>query len=361
MKRMQVIASALLRGTVLRNVVLLIVMSVILVISFLTPAWASEIILGIGCQDGLHYTQPSTPDEGVSCSGSCACYSAVNSSVSLMSLTMTARAWCANATVMSEVYVDFTYSEIIGYAGSYSSSTGRPVATLSAHAGCDPGDQLHEKKETDFDNCDDEVACEMGFCDTGGWNFNTCSCDQNSPVLVDVLGNGFHLTDAASGVNFDLNGDGNPERISWVAADSGDAFLILDRNGNGTVDNGRELFGNYTPQPSPPAGVGLNGFNALAEYDKVDLGGNGDGIIDSRDAIFSPLRLWLDTNHNGISESGELHSLPELGLKSMDLAYKESKRTDRYGNQFHYRAKVKDTHDVQLGRQAWDVFLVTAQ
>ena len=188
--------------------------------------------------------------------------------------------------------------------------------------------------------CDDlQSYCFLGSCYT--------------PILIDTEGDGYKLTDPTNGVVFDL-GTGQPYRIAWTVVNDDDGWLVLDRDGNGHIDSGRELFGNMTEQPES---VERQGFKALAVFDTPTRGGNGDGRIDQRDAIFRSLRVWQDTNHNAISEGSELRTLLELDIAAIDLAYKESKKVDEYGNRFGYSSKIYDDNISRSARWAWDVFL----
>ena len=128
------------------------------------------------------------------------------------------------------------------------------------------------------------------------------------PIVIDTTGKGFVFTSAADGADFDWSGSGKKIRSGWTGKNSDNAFLVLP-GPDGLVHNGTQLFGDFTPQPPTDT---PNGFNALAVYDTPERGGNGDGILDARDAIWPQLRLWIDANHDGISQPEELFTLPEF-------------------------------------------------
>jgi|GEM_PF-2296430 len=204
--------------------------------------------------------------------------------------------------------------------------------------------------------CVDVDAYTIANCELGGWwEWSMCLClgDGASPIIVDLGGKGFHLTAAANGVDFDINGNGVKERLAWTHAGSNNAFLVLDRNLNGKIDDGRELFGNFTFQPPSKF---RNGFRALAVFDRPDMGGNGDGKLTAADLIFSELQLWVDLDHDGIVGPLELWSLADWGIVEIDLNHKRDRRKDSFGNQFRYRADVvfADHHR----STAYDVFLM---
>jgi hypothetical protein len=200
-------------------------------------------------------------------------------------------------------------------------------------------------------------SCQLCY-EMGGTNCTSSGGNCWTPILIDVTGNGFDLTDASNGVYFD-EGTGTMIQTAWTSAGSDDAWLVLDRNGNGEIDDARELFGSAASQPPPLPGDIKNGFRALAEFDKPGSGGNANGFIDNGDVVFPSLRLWEDLNHNGVSEPAELRSLFDLEIDTISLDYRESRRRDRWGNTFRYRAKIYGTTTRNIGRWAHDVFLLS--
>jgi len=212
---------------------------------------------------------------------------------------------------------------------------------------------------TDFVSC--PGGGDVGGGDICGLPGTEYCIDNSSPIVVDVTGEGYKLTDLAHGVIFNLTGLG-AMKISWTDPSRGNAWLALDRNGNGFIDDGTELFGNFTPQPHIP-GVPTNGFLALAVYDLPKNGGNGNGRIDPGDTIYSKLRLWVDGNQNGISEPSELHKLSEFDIAAIDLDYHLSHLEDRFGNRFSYKSYLIEDNERGRGagrdrRTIWDVFLL---
>lgn len=198
-----------------------------------------------------------------------------------------------------------------------------------------------------------------GGCYT--WDYTTCSwvasnsCNT-SPIVIDTDGTGFHLTSASDGVLFDFFGNGRPLQIAWTAKGSTNGWLALPKNGQ--ITSARDLFGNITAQPltssHPP-----NGFAALAVYDTPAFGGNNNGVIDSGDAVWPNLRIWIDANHDGIAQPNELFTLEDIGIVQLSLRYLPSQYTDEYGNEFRYRGRLLPKRRDNVDRKIFDVILAT--
>lgn len=199
------------------------------------------------------------------------------------------------------------------------------------------------------------------------WDYTACTwvlvCDPDNdpscgtPVIIDTSGTGFELTSAADGVKFDIFGTGQPIQVAWTAADSKNGWLVLPKDGK--ITSGRDMFGNITAQylmnDHPP-----NGFAALSVYDGSAGGGNENGRIDPGDAIWGQLRVWIDANHDGISQTNELYTLDSLGIDPIDFRYTYSERSDKNGNQFRFKGHLAPANQSdEIDRKIFDVFLTT--
>lgn len=145
-----------------------------------------------------------------------------------------------------------------------------------------------------------------------------------SPLVLDLDGDGIETTRADAGAHFDHAGDGFRERTGWVTG--GDGLLVRDRNGDGRIEGGAELFGNRTMLRNG-GGPAANGFEALAGWDD-----NGDGQIDADDALWLDLKVWRDRDGNGLSASEELSTLEERGITAVRTGYVASALVDGQGN-----------------------------
>lgn len=199
----------------------------------------------------------------------------------------------------------------------------------------------------------DSDCCHPYFCNADS------RCAQSSPVMINLrnASSNFHLTSYTNGVLFDINATGRPILVGWTEAESLIGLLALDRDGNGTIDDGSELFGTVTRKSD--GSLAEHGFDALLDLD----GGHGvsDGRIDTSDVIYASLRLWFDDNHDGVSQSRELRSLADTGVVSLSLDYRETPRMDRHGNWYRYEGTAIVLKE---GRERWhrmfDVFPITA-
>lgn len=160
------------------------------------------------------------------------------------------------------------------------------------------------------------------------------------PLIIDLGASGIDLKSVEHGVYFDLDNNDFAEKTAWIGEEDG--FLAFDRNGNGTIDNGGELFGDQVILKD--GSKSISGFEALREMDD-----NEDDMIDGEDTAFDKLRVWIDANHNGKSEPDELKSLNELHIVSISLDYKElSLVDDETGTRIAETANVMVDYDGSL-------------
>jgi len=167
-------------------------------------------------------------------------------------------------------------------------------------------------------------------------------CD-GSPLIVDLLGDGFRLGKPGDTVSFDLKGNGVAREMQWVAPDRDEGFVFQDLNGNGICDDGSELFGVGSRMLLEVERLTPNGFVALAQYDDRRLGGNYDGFITDEDEIWGRLHLWIDANADGGSTLDEIHELGWWDLAKFELYPKNENLIGPFGNWFRYWAKTYGT------------------
>jgi hypothetical protein len=195
------------------------------------------------------------------------------------------------------------------------------------------------------------TACHNGACPPQEWT----QCTYCSPLVLDGLGDGILTTGAEDPVSFDVDADGTLDLMGWVARNRDDVFLWRDVEKNHRVDDGSELFG--VGMKLPDGTRATHGFEALAAYDAVANGGNGDGQITPADLVWRRLLLWQDANHNGVSEPKELSPIQSSCVVSMNLHWFGSSETDPAGNQHRmvstYRCRAGNKQD---DRALVDVF-----
>lgn len=182
------------------------------------------------------------------------------------------------------------------------------------------------------------------------------------PLILDTAGDGLQLTSVADGVLFDLDADGSPEPVAWTHAGTNDAWLAWDRNDNGMIDNGGELFGNNTPIAPGSDIKAENGFQALRFTQDPTFGVSMvDTVINPLDWIWSKLLLWRDLNHNGVSEPDELQRVMDSSLLAISHDYVKSPRKDSHGNEFRLKANSFWDSQVMPERPTYDVWLISGQ
>jgi len=182
-------------------------------------------------------------------------------------------------------------------------------------------------------NCDPTDACLRKRKAVG-----LPCCDNHSPLVIDLNGDGFRFTGLNQTVKFDLYGFG-PIEMTWTAPGSWDAFLFRDINGDGLCNDGSELFGHGTIIAATGERA-ADGFEALAQFDDPGLGGNSDGMITEDDDVWGELMLWCDRNADAASRHQETYPVSQTPFTRFTTRPAVSGQVDRHGNRLRYWGAV---------------------
>ena len=243
--------------------------------------------------------------------------------------------------VATGIVASFGLGLIGGLLGGALVAAGAPIAAIGvaafglAFAGSFFGNEIFDDilkplaasiPDAYWDAVFDAYMAVSSFTNTAFAASQTVAPARRDPLILDLDGDGLETTgiNTAAPILFDHDGDGVKTATGWVKPD--DAVLVLDRNGNGTIDSGKELFGDATPLSA--GGNAADGFAALAQEDS-----NGDGQVNASDTNFTNLRLWRDLNQDGISQTGELFTLASQGITALKVAKTSNSTFLANGNQ----------------------------
>lgn len=174
------------------------------------------------------------------------------------------------------------------------------------------------------------LPMQIALAGSGSGAYN--SLETHSLLILSLGPKELKFNSPKSGVLFDINGDGFPERISWPQR-SDEYFLVLDVNANRMIDGVHEIFGSSFVLPD--GSKVSQGFEALLNFDD-----NNDGVIDNKDLVFKNLRLWKDYNFNGHIDPDELSTLLFREVRAIDTGYVAMPKLDRYGNEHSLYSRV---------------------
>lgn len=178
--------------------------------------------------------------------------------------------------------------------------------------------------------------------------------ETETPLVIALVDEGIFTLPDDDNIYFDHNNDGIKESTGWI--DSNSAFLVFDKNENGIIDNGNEMFGNNTPNIL--GGYAKHGFDALSQYDN-----NQDNRIDNNDAIWPSLNLWIDKNINGETDIDELVDIESSGIEAINLIYENNGIIDENGNQFLLTSDVvwNDGHHTEISDIVFNTHISSQQ